>query len=221
MTKEQLIALGLGEELAIKVAGESKKELEGYVERAKYLELETEKNQLAESNKSLTKNLEEVKKNVGDNEELKKQISDMQEAQKAKDKEYADNIEKIRLDNALDIALMSAGAKNNKAVKALLNLDGAKIGEDGKVVGLSKLARTVEVFARRLQLQEQLTGQIADALMEHMQAKGAIVMIEAEHMCMTMRGIKKPGSQTVTLARRGVFETDPALEERFFRMLER
>ena len=89
------------------------------------------------------------------------------------------------------------------------------------LVGLSKLARTVEVFARRLQLQEQLTGQIADALMEHMQAKGAIVMIEAEHMCMTMRGIKKPGSQTVTLARRGVFETDPALEERFFRMLER
>ena len=92
---------------------------------------------------------------------------------------------------------------------------------DGTVVGLSKIARTVEVFARRLQLQEQLTGQIADALMEHMQAKGVIVMIEAEHMCMTMRGIKKPGSQTVTLARRGVFETDPALEERFFRMLER
>ena len=92
---------------------------------------------------------------------------------------------------------------------------------DGKVVGLSKLARTVEVFARRLQLQEQLTGQIADALMEHMQPKGAIVMIEAEHMCMTMRGIKKPGSQTVTIARRGVFETDPVLEERFFRMLGR
>ena len=61
---------------------------------------------------------------------------------------------------------------------------------DGKVVGLSKLARTVEVFARRLQLQEQLTGQIADALMEYMQPKGALVMIEAEHMCMTMRGIK-------------------------------
>ena len=92
---------------------------------------------------------------------------------------------------------------------------------DGKVVGLSKLARTVEVYARRLQIQEQLTGQIADALMEYMQPKGAIVMLEAEHMCMTMRGIKKPGSRTVTLARRGVFETDPALEERFFRMLER
>ncbi len=92
---------------------------------------------------------------------------------------------------------------------------------DGKVVGLSKLARTVEVFARRLQLQEQLTGQIADALMEHMQPKGALVMIEAEHMCMTMRGIKKPGSKTVTLAKRGIFESDPALEDRFFRMLER
>ena len=90
---------------------------------------------------------------------------------------------------------------------------------DRKVVGLSKLARTVEVFARRLQLQEQLTGQIADALMEFMQPKGALVMIEAEHMCMTMRGIKKPGSRTITLARRGVFESDPALEERFFRML--
>ena len=92
---------------------------------------------------------------------------------------------------------------------------------DGKVVGLSKLARTVEVFARRLQVQEQLTGQIADALMVRMQPKGALVMIEAEHMCMTMRGIKKPGSQTITLAKRGVFQTDPALEERFFRMMGR
>ena len=92
---------------------------------------------------------------------------------------------------------------------------------NGEVVGLSKLARTVEVFARRLQLQEQLTGQIGDALEKELNPKGVMVMIEAEHMCMTMRGIKKPGSQTVTLARRGVFETDPSLEERFFRMLGR
>ena len=56
--------------------------------------------------------------------------------------------------------------------------------------------------------------------MEYMQPKGALVLIEAEHMCMTMRGIKKPGSRTVTLAKRGVFETDASLEERFFRMLE-
>ena len=90
---------------------------------------------------------------------------------------------------------------------------------DGKVVGLSKLARTVEVFARRLQLQEQLTGQIADALMLYMCPKGAMVRVEAEHMRMTMRGIKKPGRQTVTIARRGVFEPDPPLEERFIRLL--
>lgn len=147
MTKEQLINLGLSEELASKIAGESKKELENYVEKSKYVELETEKNQLAESNKSLTKNLEEVKKNVGDNEELKKQISVMQETQKAKDKEYADNIANIKLDNALNIALMSAGAKNNKAVKALLNLDGAKIGEDGKVVGLDEQLKVLKEAA--------------------------------------------------------------------------
>ena len=89
------------------------------------------------------------------------------------------------------------------------------------MVGLSKLARTVEVFARRLQLQEQLTGQIADALMQYMNPKGVLVMLEAEHMCMTMRGIKKPGSQTVTIARRGIFLDSPLLENQFFHMMER
>ena len=88
-------------------------------------------------------------------------------------------------------------------------------------MGLSKLARVVEVFARRAQIQEQLTGQIAQAVWEELKPKGVMVMIEAEHMCMTMRGVQKPGTKTVTLARRGVFETDPALEERFFRMLGR
>ena len=92
---------------------------------------------------------------------------------------------------------------------------------NGKVTGLSKLARTVEVYSRRPQIQERLTVQIADALERTLDPKGIMVMLEAEHTCMTMRGIKKPGSQTVTLARRGVFETDPTLEERFFRMLGR
>ena len=90
---------------------------------------------------------------------------------------------------------------------------------DGKVVGLSKLARTVEVFARRLQLQEQLTGQIADALMEHMQPEGAIVMIEAEHMCMTMRGVRKPGTKTLTYVCRGVFENNDELINRVLMMV--
>ena len=92
---------------------------------------------------------------------------------------------------------------------------------DGRVAGLSKLARTVEVFARRLQLQERLCAQIADALMEDLGCRGTIVLIEAEHMCMTMRGVQKPGTSTVTCARRGAFAEDPSLEERFFRMLGR
>ena len=90
---------------------------------------------------------------------------------------------------------------------------------NGEVVGLSKLARTVEVFARRLQLQEQLTGQIADALEKELNPKVVMVMIEAEHMCMTMRGIKKPGRQTVTIVKRGIFENNQELEDTFFRML--
>lgn len=90
---------------------------------------------------------------------------------------------------------------------------------DGKVVGLSKLARTVEVYARRPQIQEQMTAQIADAIMEHLAPKGAMVVVEAEHMCMTMRGIKKPGSKTVTMVSRGVFEDNDTLQTRFFQML--
>ena len=90
---------------------------------------------------------------------------------------------------------------------------------DGKVVGLSKLARTVEIYARRLQIQERMTGQIADAVMEHLAPRGVMVMLEAEHMCMTMRGVKKPGSRTVSVAARGCFEAEPALQERFFQML--
>lgn len=144
MTKEQLIALGVTEELAVKIAGESKKELEGYVEKAKFTELEAEKKQLDESNKTLTKQLEEVKKNVGDNEELKKQIESMQVANKAKEKEYADSIAKIKLDNAIDIALMGAGSKNNKAVKALLNLEKAILGEDGKIAGLDEQIKALK-----------------------------------------------------------------------------
>ncbi|MDO4522272.1 MAG: GTP cyclohydrolase I FolE [Eubacteriales bacterium] len=89
------------------------------------------------------------------------------------------------------------------------------------VVGLSKIARTVNVFARRLQLQEQLTAQIADAFMDNLAPQGVMVMIEAEHLCMTMRGVKKPGSKTVTVVTRGVFDDNEQLQNRFYRMLER
>ncbi len=90
---------------------------------------------------------------------------------------------------------------------------------NGEVVGLSKIPRTVEVFARRPQLQEQLTAQIADAISEELHPLGVMVMIEAEHMCMTMRGVKKPGSKTVTYVTRGLFEEDQLLQDKFFRLL--
>jgi GTP cyclohydrolase I len=75
--------------------------------------------------------------------------------------------------------------------------------ENGRITGLSKLARLVDVYARRPQVQERLTTQVADALMDILEARGAIVVVEAEHLCMTMRGVHKPGSKTVTSAVRG------------------
>ncbi len=95
----------------------------------------------------------------------------------------------------------------------------AYIPED-KVVGISKLARTVEIYARRLQIQERMTGQIADALMDNLNSKGVMVVLEAEHMCMTMRGVKKPGSKTVTVAARGCFSEDQKLRDRFYALLK-
>ncbi|GAA3543687.1 GTP cyclohydrolase I FolE [Nonomuraea rosea] len=79
--------------------------------------------------------------------------------------------------------------------------------ERGQVTGLSKLARLVDVFARRPQVQERMTSQIADALMRVLDPRGVIVVVEAEHLCMTMRGVRKPGAKTVTSAVRGDFRT--------------
>ena len=96
----------------------------------------------------------------------------------------------------------------------------AYLPSNGKVTGLSKLARAVEVASKRPQLQERLTAQIATALDEALSPEGVFVMVEAEHMCMTMRGIKKPGTKTVTVMARGSFENDECLQNTFFRMLE-
>jgi GTP cyclohydrolase I len=82
-------------------------------------------------------------------------------------------------------------------------------GAHGRITGLSKLARLVEVFARRPQVQERLTAQIADTLMKSLDPRGVIVVVEAEHMCMAMRGIQKPGARTITSAVRGLFQVDP------------
>jgi GTP cyclohydrolase I len=92
---------------------------------------------------------------------------------------------------------------------------------NGRVVGLSKLARLVEGYARRPQLQEQLTAQIADALYESLGSRGSIVVIEADHSCMTIRGIQKPGSITVTSAVRGIYEEDEALRAEAMALISR
>ena len=83
-------------------------------------------------------------------------------------------------------------------------------GADGRITGLSKLARLVDGFARRPQVQERLTSQVADCLVERLAPRGALVVVEAEHLCMSMRGVRKPGSITVTSAVRGLFRDDQA-----------
>lgn len=95
----------------------------------------------------------------------------------------------------------------------------AYIPAGGRVTGLSKLARVVEGFARRPQMQERLTSQIADLLMDKLKPEGAAVVIEAEHMCMNMRGVKKPGSQTITSAVRGRFRTDQKTRTETFSLI--
>jgi len=83
-------------------------------------------------------------------------------------------------------------------------------GKSGRICGLSKLARVVDVYAKRPQVQERLTSQIADTIVEHLQPQGVIVVIEAEHLCMSMRGVQKPGAVTTTSAVRGIFERNIA-----------
>jgi GTP cyclohydrolase I len=82
-------------------------------------------------------------------------------------------------------------------------------GLDGRITGLSKLARVVDLYARRPQVQERLTSQVADAVMNRLQPRGVIVVVQAEHLCMAMRGVRKPGTTTMTSAVRGTMKSDP------------
>jgi GTP cyclohydrolase I len=96
----------------------------------------------------------------------------------------------------------------------------AYIPHKGKVTGLSKLVRVVDGFARRPQLQERLTSQIADTIMNRLRAYGVLVVIEAEHMCMTFRGVNKPGSKTITSAVRGGFQKNEATRAEAFSLIK-
>ena len=93
--------------------------------------------------------------------------------------------------------------------------------ESGKITGLSKLARLVDVYAKRPQVQERLTSQIANAIEEALEPRGVLVVIEAEHLCMAMRGVRKPGSSTVTSAVRGIMRTDPSARSEAMRFLQK
>jgi GTP cyclohydrolase IA len=96
----------------------------------------------------------------------------------------------------------------------------AYIPRSGKITGLSKLARAVEAVAKRPQLQERITSTIADSIMEKLEPHGVMVIVEAEHMCMTMRGVKKPGSRTVTTAARGNFSEDASARQEVISLIK-
>jgi GTP cyclohydrolase I len=91
---------------------------------------------------------------------------------------------------------------------------------EGRIIGISKLARVVETVARRPQVQERMTTEIADAIVDGIKADGVAVVIQAEHLCMIMRGIKKPGSNVITSAIRGAFERRPASRAEFFSLIQ-
>ncbi|WP_233096129.1 GTP cyclohydrolase I FolE [Alicyclobacillus sp. SO9] len=96
----------------------------------------------------------------------------------------------------------------------------AYLPSNGVVTGLSKLARLVEAVATRPQVQERMTNEIAEVLHRELQTQGVMVIVEAEHLCMNMRGVRKPGSQTVTMAKQGRYNDEPALADQVFRMLK-
>ncbi len=91
----------------------------------------------------------------------------------------------------------------------------------GRIVGIGELAKALEVLAKKPMVQERLTTQLADMIMEHLQPKGAMVIIDAEHLCLSMRGIKKPGSKTVTSAVRGIFRTKQSTREEMLELLKK
>ncbi len=97
----------------------------------------------------------------------------------------------------------------------------AYIPSGGKIVGLSEIAKAVEIFAKRPQVQERMTTQLADLLMERLKPKGAMVIIDAEHMCMSMRGVKKTGTRTITSAVRGIFRTKQSTRQELLELIKK
>lgn len=144
MKKEELLKLGLTDEQADKVAAASADELKGYIPKSRFDEVNTAKNQAEESLKERDKQIDGLKASAGDAENLRKQIEQLQTTNKQKDSEHAAEIKRLKLDNAVDVALSAAKAKNLKAVKALLDLSKAEVGDDGTVAGLAEQIKKLQ-----------------------------------------------------------------------------
>ncbi len=144
MKKAEFIALGISEELAAKAEKASQEELKGYVEKSKHDEIAEENKTLKTQVTDRDKQLETLKASAGDNEELKKQIEAMKQQNADQEKAHKAELAQIRLDNAIDAALISAGAKNGRAVKALIDVSKVKLGEDGKLTGWDDQLKAVQ-----------------------------------------------------------------------------
>ena len=144
MKKAEFVALGISEELAAKAEKASLEELKGYVEKSKHEEVVEENKTLKTSVSDRDKQLETLKAAAGDNEELKKQIETMKQQNADQEKAHKAELAQLRLDNAMEAALTASGAKNSKAVKALLDVSKVKLGEDGKLTGWDEQIKAVQ-----------------------------------------------------------------------------
>lgn len=144
MKKEEFTALGISEELAVKAEKASLKELEGYVAKDQLDTVNTENKNLKQQVADRDKQLDTLKKASGDNENLKKQIETMKQQNKEQEEAHKAEIAQIKLDNAIDAALTAAGAKNTKAVKALMDVSKVKLGDDGKLTEWDEQLKAVQ-----------------------------------------------------------------------------
>ena len=144
MKKAEFIALGISEELAVKAEKASVEELKGYVEKTKHDEVVEENRTLKTTVSDRDKQLETLKASAGDNEDLKKQIEAMKQQNADQEKAHKEEMAQLRLDNAIDAALAAAGAKNGRAVKALIDVTKVKLGEDGKLSGWEEQLKAVQ-----------------------------------------------------------------------------
>ena len=144
MKKAEFIALGISEELAANAEKASQEELKNYVEKSKYDEVSEENKTLKTSVSDRDKQLETLKASAGDNEELKKQIETMKQQNADREKAHKAELAQLKLDNAIETALTAAGARNTKAVRALLDISKVKLGEDGRLAGWDEQLKAVQ-----------------------------------------------------------------------------